>query len=397
VIQRPCKAGPVLRPSAARRPEPGWPIRDVLRNYTRDTYIRRTPLCDSCDGPEAFAGGILDCATGIFEYDLSPRVARALCEFDVHRLDRYTPYSIEVRLKQAILDRFRPAGVTEQQVFLGHGSFNLLERLIHKFLKPGMMAGVGPQFSEVPSEFEAAGGHYRQFLLIEPDASLPMNALERELGTDAWSVLYLDNPNNPLGRAFDPAQVEHLAAICDRTGTVLLVDEAFGDYLDDAASAIHLVPRYRNLIVVRSFSKALGLAGERIGYMFLSAELARVYREVDVPYEPGIVAQTLAIETLSDPAWMDRVRAEVRQAKKRIVEALSHTDVRVLPTHPDVAIMAIQRPGADLSCDLRQKGIVALPGSAFANTHPVWDDSFCRLRVMHGDQLDLLCARLRTL
>ena len=397
MIQRPCKAGPVLKPSAARRPEPGWPIRDVLRNYTRDTYIRRTPLCDSCDEPETFAGGILDCATGIFEYDLSPRVAKALCEFDVHRLDRYTPYSIEVRLKQAILDRFRPAGVTEQQVFLGHGSFNLLERLIHKFLKPGMMAGVGPQFSEVPSEFEAAGGHYRQFLLVEPDASLPMNALERELGTDAWSVLYLDNPNNPLGRAFDPAQVEHLAAICDRTGTALLVDEAFGDYLDDAASAIHLVPRYRNLIVVRSFSKALGLAGERIGYMVLSAELARVYREVDVPYEPGIVAQTLAIETLADPAWMDRVRAEVRQGKKRIVEALSHTDVRVLPTHPDVAIMAIQRPGADLSCDLRQKGIVALPGSAFANTHPVWDDSFCRLRVMHGDQLDLLCARLTTL
>ena len=396
-MKRPCKAGPVLKPLAARRPEPGWPIRDILRTYTRDTYIRRTPLCDSCDGPEAFAGGILDCATGIFEYDLSPRVAKALREFDVHRLDRYTPYSIEVRLKQAILDRFRPAGVTEQQVFLGHGSFNLLERLIHKFLKPGMMAGVGPQFSEVPSEFEAAGGHYRQFLLIEPDASLPMNALERELGTDAWSVLYLDNPNNPLGRAFDPAQVEHLAAICDRTGTALLVDEAFGDYLDDAASAIHLVPRYRNLIVVRSFSKALGLAGERIGYMFLSAELARVYREVDVPYEPGIVAQTLAIETLSDPAWMNRVRAEVRQAKKRIVEALSHTDVRVLPTHPDVAIMAIQRPGADLSCDLRQKGIVALPGSAFANTHPVWDDSFCRLRVMHGDQLDLLCARLTTL
>ena len=146
--------------------------------------------------------------------------------------------------------------------------------------------------------------------------------------------------------------------------TALLVDEAFGDYLDDAASAIHLVPRYRNLIVVRSFSKALGLAGERIGYMFLSAELARVYREVDVPFEPGIVAQTLAIETLSDPAWIESCPAEVRQAKNRIVEALAHTDMRVLPTHPDVAIMAIQRPGADLSCDLRQKGIVALPGSA---------------------------------
>jgi histidinol-phosphate aminotransferase len=392
--QRPCRATPIMKPSAARRPEPGWPVRDVLRTYTRDTYIRRTPLCDSCDGPEAFAGGIIDCATGIFEYDLSPRVAHALCEFDYHRLDRYTPYAVEVRLKHAILNRFHPVGLTEQQVFLGHGSFNLLERLIHKFLKPGMMAGVGPQFSEVPSEFAAAGGHYRSFPLLEPDASLPMAALEKELEKGAYSVLYIDNPNNPLGRAFEPASLDRLADMCDRFGTALLVDEAFGDYLDDASSSIHMVPHYRNLIVVRSFSKALGLAGERIGYMFLSPELARVYRETDVPYEPGIVAQTLAIETLSDPEWMELVRSEVREAKKQIVEALSHTDVRLLPTHPDVAILAVHRPGDDLSCALRQKGIVSLPGSSFQNTHPEWDDSYCRLRVMHGEQLALLCRRL---
>ena len=73
----PCRAAPVVKPSVARRPDVGWPLRDVLRNYTRDTYVRRTPKCDSCDGPEAFDGGIIDCATGIFEFDPSPRVARA--------------------------------------------------------------------------------------------------------------------------------------------------------------------------------------------------------------------------------------------------------------------------------------------------------------------------------
>jgi histidinol-phosphate aminotransferase len=392
----PCRAAPVVKPAVARRPDVGWPLRDVLRNYTRDTYVRRTPNCDSCDAPENFDGGIIDCATGIFEFDPSPRVARALGEFDVHRLDRYAPYKVELRLKRAILDRFRPAGVTEQQVFLGHGSFNLLERLIHKFLKPGMMAGVGPQFSEVPSEFGAAGGHYRSFRLLEPDGALPMIALEKALEGDAFSVLYIDNPNNPLGRSFEPGTLDRLAGICDRNGTALLIDEAFGDYLDDSASAIHLVPRYRNLIVVRSFSKALGLAGERIGYMFLSPELARAYREVDVPFEPGVVAQTLAIETLADPAWIERVRLEVRHAKSRIVGALAPTGMSVLPTHPDVAIMAVHRPGADLSCDFRRRGIVTLPGSNFANTHAAWDDSYCRLRVAHGDQLDLLCKRLAT-
>src|SRR5204863_8813978 len=142
-----------------------------------------------------------------------------------------------------------------------------------------------------------------------------------------WSVVYIDNPNNPLGRVFERTEMERLAAACDRTGTALLIDEAFGDYLDDGASAMHLVPHYRNLIVVRSFSKALGLAGERIGYMFLSPDLARVYRETDVPFEPGVVAQTLATETLADSGWIERVRLEVRQAKRRTVGAISHTDL----------------------------------------------------------------------
>jgi histidinol-phosphate aminotransferase len=392
----PCRAAPVVKALAPRRPDVGWPLRDILRHYTRDTYVRRTPLCDSCDRADAFDGGIIDCATGIFEFDPSPRVTRALAEFDVHRLDRYAPYSVELCLKRAILARFRPAGVTEQQVFLGHGSFNVLERLIHKFLKPGMMAGIGPQFSEVPSEFAAAGGHYRSFRLLEPDWALPMAALEKALEADGFSVLYIDNPNNPLGRSFELGDLDRLASICDRNGTALLVDEAFGDYLDDSASAVHLLSQYRNLIVVRSFSKALGLAGERIGYMFMSPELARHYREVDVPFEPGVVAQTLAIETLADPAWIERVRLEVRQAKSRILGALAQTDMSVLPTHPDVAIMALHRPGADLSCDFRRKGIVTLPGSNFAPTHTAWDDSYCRLRVSHGEQLDTLCRRLTT-
>lgn len=396
MINHTCRASGVNGSTGVRH-DGDVPVRDVLRGYTRDSYVRGQAKCDACDSPDGFAGGILDCATGIFEFDPSPRVIHALHEFRVERLDRYTPSSVESLLKRAILDRFRVAGADESHLFLGHGSFNLLERLIHKFLRPSAMAGVGPQFCEVPSEFAAAGGRYQAFPLVGPDYALPLSTLEAELETEAWSVLYIDSPNNPLGRAFEPAAIERLAVACDRSGTALVVDEAFGDYLDDSASAIHLVPRYRNLIVVRSFSKALGLAAERIGYMFMSEELATLYREIDVPFEPGIVAQTLARETLADPAWIERVRVEVRQAKSQIVATLAQTDVRILPTHPDVAIMALHRPGRDLSCDLRQRGIVVLPGSSFSHTHASWDDSYCRLRVVRGDLLELLCRRLATL
>jgi histidinol-phosphate aminotransferase len=391
-----CPAEPLDKKPEDLRQDDRTPVRNVLRAYRRDSYVLDGAGFDADDPLEAPPGGIIDCATGIFEFDPSPRLAVVLRDFDVHRLDRYTPFEVEAQFKRALLDRFRPAEVGEDQVFLGHGSFNLLERLIHKFLKPGMMAGVGPQFAEVPSEFLAAGGHYQSFPLLQPDASLPVAALETAIDTGGWSVVYIDNPNNPLGRAFDRTAMERVAAACDRTGTALLVDEAFGDYLDDAASSIHLVPRYRNLIVVRSFSKALGLAGERIGYMFMSAPLAKFYREVDVPFEPGVLAQTLATETLADAGWMTRVRAEVRQAKRQIVDALAHTNIRVLPTHPDVAILAVHRPGSNLVYDLRKAGIVALAGSNFANTHAAWDDSYCRLRIVHGDQVPLLCGRLPT-
>jgi histidinol-phosphate aminotransferase len=370
------------------------PIRGTLTSYVRDSYVKGGAHPDIPDAPDLIAEGIVDCRSGIFDFDIAPGVIAALREFDPDRLHRYTPGAEEARLRRAILHRFERLGVRDNQLFLGHGSFNLLERIIHKFLRPGVMGGVGPQFSEVPSEFLAAGGRYEPIPLDEADASLPVAALERSIESGAWSALYIDNPNNPLGRAFPPADLERVAAACDRNGVVLLVDEAFGDYLHDEDSAAQLVSRYRNVIVVRSFSKALGLAAERIGYAFFSDDLARVYRQIDVPFEPGAVAQTLACATLADAGWLERVRAEVRRNKRAIVGALEGTGLRVLPTHPEVAILAIHGPGRDLVRELRDRGVAALPGSSFANTHAGWDDSYCRVRVLRGDDLALLCRRL---
>jgi histidinol-phosphate aminotransferase len=370
------------------------PLRDTLADYVRDTYVRGGAKPDIPDAPDMIAGGIVDCRSGIFDFDVSPAVIDALREFDPDRLHRYTPAAEESRLRQAILRRFAPAGLRDDQLFLGHGSFNLIERVIHKFLRPDVMGGVGPQFSEVPSEFVAAGGRYEPIPLIEPMAELPFDALERAIDSGRWSALYIDNPNNPLGRAFTLPNLERLARACDRSGAVLVVDEAFGDYISDEASAAHLVPRYRSLIVVRSFSKALGLAAERIGYAFFSEDLARVYRQIDVPFEPGVVAQALACAALADATFLERVRAEVRRNKRAIVGALEGTGLRVLPTHPEVAILSIQGPGRDVVREFRERGVAALPGSSFAQTHPAWDDSYCRVRVLRGDDLALLCRRL---
>jgi histidinol-phosphate aminotransferase len=264
-------------------------------------------------------------------------------------------------------------------------------------LQPGRMLGLGPQFGEIPFEWRLAGGSYEPLPLEAPGYELPVEAFERALLAEPASVVYVDNPNNPLGQQFPREQLERLAAACARTGTILVVDEALGDFVDDAESCARLAASHDNVIVTRSFSKALGLAAERVGYAFLSAPLAEYYRLVDVPFEPGLVAATLARETLKDHAYLEHVRRESAAAKAEIVSACQDAGLGVLPSHPAVSILTVHSPGRDARMLLRSRGILVQPGSSFGRTHMGWDDSFARLRVVAGPLVPVLCERIRSL
>jgi histidinol-phosphate aminotransferase len=381
------------------------PTRRRIRHFERDTYLEKTDpgkksgVGDGSHAPAAEDRGVepIDCAMGYSPWGASPLAVAALRHIDFDVLSRYPEKTHNTLLKPAILDRFHAVGVTKKELFLGHGSFNLIERVIHKLLKVNKMVGIGPQFTEIPSEFKAGGGSYLPVPLKRSTYALPVDELEAAVERDPVSILYIDNPNNPTGRFFDRADIERLASTCERLGTVLLVDEAWGDFVDDHESSVHLVGSHINVIVVRSFSKALGLAGERIGYMFMSKPLANYYREIDVPFEPGIIAATLGRETLSDAGFLDYVRGEVRWAKGEITRALHNVGLTVLPNHDGVSIMAVHLPSTDVVQEFRSRGILVQAGSSFAQTHEQWDDSYCRLRVVQRSLVSQLCDRISTM
>ncbi len=380
-------------------------IRASLLYYHRDSYVAAGYSHDgNAQGPGApdgpFApdgGGTIDCASGFVRFGAARVLETALRNIDPRAVSRYPEVAHETLLKPAILERFRPSGLGPDQLFLGHGSFNLMERVIHKLLRSDGMLGVGPQFTEVPSEFQETGGAYQAFPLDEAGFRLPVAALENALAGRPVSIVYVDNPNNPLGQLFAPADLERLAHACDKRGAVLLVDEAWGDYVDDAESAIHMVGRFPNVAVVRSFSKALGLAGERVGYMFLSEPLARYYRQVDIPFEPTIVGATLARAVLDEPGLIGEIRREAAEAKEKIAGAFAAVGLHVLPTHPNVAIMAVEAPSRNIVRELHERGIRVLPGSSFFHTHSRWDDGSCRVRIVERELVEPLCRRVTAL
>jgi len=365
-------------------------VRSHVHDYRRDSYLGNGVNLNPEFQP-------IDCAIGYSQWGISPRVAIAHQDFDPHCVSAYPEPNHETLLKPSLLKRFSRAALKEEQIFLGHGSFNLIERLIHKLIQPGHMLGVGPQFNEIPSEFVASSGTYHPVPISISDPKFPLPQIVDQLNTGNYSVLYLDNPNNPLGSLIDLDTISYVVQVAERHGTIVIVDEAYGDFVPDSHSSAYLVNNFTNLVTVRSCSKALGLAAERIGYMFLSSALGKLYSQLDVPFEPSVYAAHLARATLSDQQFIQSIRQQVADVKSKLITMLQDAGFTIMPTHQTVSIMSIHRPDHNVAQDLASVGVKVEAGSCFCQTHQAWDDSFGRVRVVSPELLDELVGRLQLL
>lgn len=360
-------------------------IRTNVLSYVRDSYL----------GVNTEYHGELkkiDCVIGSSQWGMSER---AMCaDLRICENVAYNEPTYDRLLKPLMLERFSARGVSPGNLFFGHGSFNLAERLIHKLIEPSIMLGVGPQFNEIPSEFVAAGGRYLPVLIRPPEFQFPLAELLDHIRPEV-SVVYIDNPNNPLGRHVGLDTIEAIAKRAMSVGAILIVDEAYGDFIDDDLSAVHLVSKYDNIAVLRSMSKCLGLAAARVGYMFLSDKLAGWYTQLDVPFEPTLTSAILARATLEDKSFLEGVRRASAAAKHLVIPSLIEAGFEVLPTDPTTSILTARRTGSSVVQLLSAVGVMVEPGSAFRNTHPAWDDSHCRLRLPSTNLVAELQRRLR--
>ncbi len=364
-------------------------IRESVQGYVRDTYLGLSTSYND-------TYRLIDCAIGCSQWGISSYATAAHLRHSPETLARYPEPNHDTVLKPFILKRFGLGRDLASCLFLGHGSFNLAERLIHKLIKPGIMLGVGPQFNEIPTEFVAAGGAYRPIPLVGTSYDFPFSQLTAALKEGA-SVLYIDNPNNPTGNFLDLKRIEKLIRTAELSGIIAIVDEAYGDFVEDSQSAIHLVPRFRNLVVLRSFSKALGLAAARVGYMFMSQDMVRHYQHLDVPFEPTLHSAELARATLEDVMFLEHVRKSATSTKKRLIPVLESRGFTVLPTHPATSILSVHKRGEDLVRLFASIGVSVEPGSAFQRTNKDWDDSYCRIRLPKESDIDELESRIRSI
>jgi histidinol-phosphate aminotransferase len=216
----------------------------------------------------------------------------------------------------------RARGVPAEDVAVGTGSSALIYGLLCAFCTPGSEV-VQPwrSFEAYPIATVAAGATARQVPLL-PDGRHDVEALIAAVGP-ATSALVLCSPNNPTGPALTQAELDRVLAAVPGEVLVLL-DEAYAEFVRraDAADGIATYRAHPNLVVLRTFSKAHGLAGLRVGYAIGAPDLVGAAKGVMLPFGVSAVAEAAALAALAaEDALHEQVEALVAE-RERVVGAV---------------------------------------------------------------------------
>jgi histidinol-phosphate aminotransferase len=150
--------------------------------------------------------------------------------------------------------------------------------------------------------------------------------------TDYTKIVYLANPDNPTGTYFTVDEFDNfMSRVPERV--LVLLDEAYFEYaqnIEDFPDSMHY--RYDNVITLRTFSKAYGLAGFRVGYGFGHADLIGNLLKVKLPFEPAIPAQSAAIAALDDTTYLNKALKINREGMIQLISIFEQFDLKYIPS-----------------------------------------------------------------
>lgn len=293
-------------------------------------------------------------------YGASPAVARALADLAT-RVGTY-PDANCTALRAAIAAR---TGVPPEAIVIGNGSEDILQMLCQAFLSAG---------DRVLTQRPAFGLHeiYPRMM----GAQVELLALTPQLGfdVDAWcdalargpKIAMLANPSNPVGCMFTAAEMERLLAATP-AHTLLVVDEAYYEYARHADGYPDVLAMLRGRampwIVLRTFSKAWGLAGLRVGYGLASdAALVQLLDRVRTPFNVNHAAQAAALAAWGDEDFMRRGVAETVRLRGVLAARLAALPgVRIAPSATNFLFLDIGRPNAPVNEALLAQGLIVKP------------------------------------
>lgn len=243
-------------------------------------------------------------------------------------------------LRRKLADRFR---LKIENVIAGAGSEGIMANVVRTFLcDDDEVLTTEAAFAGFQVLARGRGVAYRT--VPYRNWSYDLEALAGAI-TERTKLIYLANPNNPTGTYFTrPAFEEFHARVPERV--LIILDEAYFEFAMDRASypdSMHY--RFDNVITLRTFSKAYGLAGLRAGYGFAHEDLISMLLKVKLPFEPSGVAAAAAVAGLDDGEFLEKSLYNNAQGLKFLTNALKEMDMEVVPSVANFVMVVLESAG----------------------------------------------------
>lgn len=301
---------------------------DILRRYDSNRSFRLYPAADNGDLRRAIAKkDHVEPSNVLVANGSGPLLKTCI------------PYMIESKIKRS------PARMVRY----------LLKRIAYPIITTRLT------YSKVPASGVRQG--LRCILLpLDPanGFSLDIDLLEKQLEMQD-GVVYLANPNNPTGNILITRN--KLVPLLERyPDSIFFIDEAYWHYAPESAETrvSDLVRRYSNLVVLRSFSFAYGLASIRVGYALAHSQWIQQFETKLTPHRVGQLASELVIASLEDPKHLDFVRQETTRERERLMLHLQmHKQIDVYPSQANFILCRVRKPwtGQKMHDELLKRGI----------------------------------------
>ncbi len=266
-------------------------------------------------------------------------------------------------------------GVGPEQVALGSGTDELIKAVLHTFVEPGdEVLSLRPSFSMFKFYAQLVGGEPRQVPYRAPDLEFPVDELVAAVGPRTRAIC-IASPNNPTGGALTLPETERILSAAD--GCAVLIDEAYFDF--HGKTALGLVPRWPNLFVTRTFSKAHGMAGLRVGTLVSQAQNIKPVRKGQSPYGVNSVAIRCALAAIQDPSYVREYVREVVRAREFLCAAFEELGIRYWPSHANFVLFELGERTAAACAALAERGILIrdqsahIPGTVRVTVGPLRD------------------------
>ena len=288
----------------------------------------------------------------------SPRAIAAM-RIAIEETGRY-PDGNGFALKDALSKRY---GLTPDRIVLGNGSNDVLEMAARAFLAPGT-SSVYSQHAFVVYSLATQAIGATGIVVPARDFGHDLDAMAKAVRSDT-RVVFVANPNNPTGTWLTPQAVR--AFLQKIPADVLVVlDEAYNEYLDaeDRSDAVRWSDEFPNLVVSRTFSKAYGLAGLRVGYGFSHPRVVDLMNRVRQPFNVSDIAQAAATAALHDHEFVEQSTLLNKQGMKALTEGFRRLGLSWIPSHGNFVCVKVGEGAAVFQRLLRQ-GVIVRPVAAY--------------------------------